>query len=789
MKERLEKYKAKRDFDVTPEPPPDSRPSSKRLSFGVQKHDARRLHYDLRLEHDGVMLSWAVPKGPSLDPAEKRLAVHVEDHPLDYIHFEGMIPKGEYGAGSIIVWDIGEWEPEKDVDEMMAKGEMKFKLHGQRLHGAWTLIRLNKDDKNWLLIKERDKFAVKGDADGLVTRSTGSILKPKTGDAPLDRRSFRPMLAQVASKVPLGNKWIHEVKFDGYRITAWKESGEVLLQSRNGLDWTYRFKDIARALQAMPEGTAIDGEIVIVRDDGGTDFGALQEWLKTGKGVKPIYCVFDLLQDKGENVTRLPLLDRKALLKVALKEFAGDKHQILYSEHMVGHGSDFFKAAAQAGLEGIMSKLADSGYLQSRSSSWVKSRCIKQDEFVVGGFTEPGGTRRGIGALLVGQYDEKGKLVYAGRVGTGFDEKTLDALRKTLDNLVVQERLLVDVDPLEAKGAIWVEPKLVAQIKYTEQTKQGRLRHPVFLGLREDKEAVQVKREPIAEVKLPVKVSSPDKVLFPDTGLTKGALAEYYAIVADRMLPFVKNRPLALLRCPEGIQNDCFVQKHSTQGMPDHILAEFDSEIGLIARDVKGLVTLVQFGMIEIHPWGSHLKTIDQPDFMVFDLDPDPEVGWPRVVQAAQVVAEFLKTMDFVPFVKTSGGKGLHVVVPIKKGPTWEEFKSFSRSVAETIDKLVPGHFVTTVSKAKRKNKILIDYLRNGRGATSVGVYSVRAREGAPVSVPVTWEQLPKLSSPAQFTVDNVRDWLPSEADDPWAGLEKSARSITEKAWKTVGGR
>lgn len=789
MKERLEKYNEKRDFTVTPEPPPVSKPSSKVLKFGVQKHDARRLHYDLRLEHAGAMLSWAVPKGPSLDPAEKRLAVHVEDHPLDYIYFEGIIPKGEYGAGTMVVWDIGEWEPEMDVDEMMAKGEMKFKLRGQRLQGAWTLIRLNKDEKNWLLIKERDKYAVKGDADGLVTRSTGSILKPKSLDPPLDRRAFRPQLAQVAPKVPLGNKWIHEVKFDGYRITAWNDGGEIVLQSRNGLDWTYRFKDIAKALKDMPEGTVLDGEIVIVKDTGATDFGALQEWLKTGKGTKPIYCVFDLLQDRGENITRLPLIDRKGLLKTALKEFAGDKHQILFSEHMVGHGNDFFKAAANAGLEGIMSKLADSPYIQSRSSSWLKSRCIKQDEFVVGGFTEPGGTRSGLGALLVGQYDDKGTLVYAGRVGTGFNEKTLDTLRRTLDQLVISERAMVDVDPVEAKGAIWVQPQLVAQVKYTEQTKQGRLRHPVFLGLREDKEAQHVKRAEPIEVKVPIKVSSPDKVLFPDTGLTKGALAEYYTIVADRMLPYVKDRPLALLRCPEGIQNECFVQKHSTQGMPDHILAEFDDEIGLIARDVKGLVTLVQFGMIEMHPWGSHLKTLDQPDLMVFDLDPDPSVEWPVVVQAAQVVGEFLKTMDFVPFVKTSGGKGLHVMVPIKKGPDWEEFKSFSRSVAETLDRMVPGHFVTTVSKAKRKNKILIDYLRNGRGATSVGVYSVRAREGAPVSVPVTWEQLPKLSSPAQFTVDNVRDWLPSESDDPWAAMPKSAKPITEKSWKEVGGR
>jgi len=785
---RLEKYQSKRRFDVTPEPPPSDRESGKRLLYGIQKHDATRLHYDLRLEHNGAMMSWAVPKGPSLDPGEKRLAVHVEDHPIEYMHFEGIIPKGEYGAGTVLVWDIGWWEPLGDIDTMMKEGAMKFKLHGDRLHGAWTLIRIKGDDKNWLFIKERDKHAIKGDADGVVGRSVTSVLSPKIESEPLDMKTFSPQLCETAEATPLGNRWVHEVKFDGYRITAWKHGDKVILLSRNRLDWTHRFKHIAAALSGLPEGTTLDGEIVIIDKNGVSDFGGLQDWLKTGRGFKPVYCVFDLPQEAGTNITGLPLLDRKSRLRNVLQALDDSaKTYILYSEHMVGGGDKFFRAASENGLEGVISKYGDAPYVQSRTRQWVKSKCLKQEEFVIGGYTPASYSRKGFGALLVGQFDGKGALVYSGKVGTGFNERTLKELGDQLEAVAVDTCPFESVDPLETKGGVWVRPELVAQVKFGERTKTGRLRHPVFLGLRQDKQATEVTREHRPIKPLSIKLSSPDKVLFPDIGLTKGALAEYYQQVGDEMLPFVKNRPLSAVRGPEGIQGDLFVQKHESPGMPPEVLAMVDDESSLAVEDVKGIVTLVQFGAIEIHPWGSKIKTLEQPDTMVFDLDPSPDVDWPVVVQAAEVVGEFLRSMKFVPFLKTSGGKGLHIVVPIKAGSaTWEEFKQFSKLAAEKIDRLVPGYFVTTISKSRRKHRILIDYLRNGRGATSVGPYSVRARTGAAVSNPISWDDLRGLPSPTYYSVLNLNDWFVEGEASPWHGFRKAEKPISAAAWGAV---
>jgi bifunctional non-homologous end joining protein LigD len=785
---RLDKYQSKRRFEVTPEPAPTERESGPRLLYGIQKHDATRLHYDLRLEHNGAMLSWAVPKGPSLDPAEKRLAVHVEDHPIEYMHFEGRIPKGEYGAGTVLVWDIGWWEPLRDVETMLREGEMKFKLHGERLQGAWTLIRIKGDEKNWLFIKEKDKYAIKGDADGVVGRCVTSVLSPKIDAEPLNIETFSPQLAETASSTPLGNRWVHEVKFDGYRITAWKIDDSVKLLSRNRLDWTHRFKHLAEALASLPDGTVLDGEVVVLDKNGISDFGALQQWLKTGKGLKPVYCVFDLLQESGMNITGLPLLDRKSRLRKVLEQLSAEARvYVLYSEHMVGGGDKFFRAANENGLEGVISKYGDSPYVQSRTRQWLKSKCIKQEEFVIGGFTRQKGSGKGLGALLVGQFGENGKLVYAGKVGTGFSEKTSAELQSRLEPIVVENSPFESVDPEDSSGAIWVTPELVAQIKFGERTKTNRLRHPVFLGLRSDKAARDVMLETVPLKPLSIKISNPDKVLFPDIGLTKGALAEYYQRVGEEMLPHIKGRPLSVVRSPDGIHVDQFFQKHESPGMPPEVLGQVDGESILKVENVQGILTLVQFGAIELHPWGSRCKSLEKPDTMVFDLDPSPDVDWPIVVQAAEVVGEFLRSMNFTPFLKTSGGKGLHVVVPIKAGSaTWEDFKRFAKLTAEKIDRLVPGFFVTTISKSRRKHRILIDYLRNGRGATSVAPFSVRARTGAPVSAPLAWSDLRHLPSATHFSVLNVAEWFVQGTANPWHEFRKAERSIGQAAWKAI---
>ncbi|MBS1722181.1 MAG: DNA ligase D [Armatimonadetes bacterium] len=779
MSDKLEKYKRKRDFSVTSEPEAHTRASKKQLVFCVQRHDATRLHYDLRLEHDGVLMSWAVPKGPSLDPAEKRLAVHVEDHPLDYATFEGRIPKGQYGAGEIFVWDIGTWEPEGDVDVMMKKGDFKFNLHGKRLHGKWVLVRM--DEKNWLLIKEKDKYVVAGDGEGLVERYTKSVLQDQGRPSQLRPKDFRPQLATVTERAPEGTDWLHEVKFDGYRILAWKRNGEVTLMSRNGLDWTPRFKKIAAAINArFEDGACVDGEVVVLSDDGTSDFGGLQNWLSDGKGQAPVFYLFDIVEHNGIDLTDVPLVERKARLEGLLE---GVEPPLFYSDHAVGNGPRLFKEACKAGLEGIVSKRADSRYLQTRTSQWLKSKCAAREEFVIGGFTEGKGSRSGFGALLVGQRDESGRLIYTGRVGSGFNETRLDRLALQLKALVRETSPFVDVPKEVVKEATWVEPRLVAEVKYAERTREGVLRHPVFTGLREDKSAEDVQPERVVAKKMPVKISSPEKLLFPDVGLTKSGLAEYYLAIGEAMLPTIEGRPLAVVRCPDGIEASQFVQKHPTPGMPDLIKAEFDGEVGMVVNNVEGILTLVQNGTVEFHPWGCKLAEIERPDVLVFDLDPAPDVEWSKVVESAKVLAEYVRSFDLVPFVKTTGGKGLHVVVPLVAGTVdWEGHKQFAKKVVENLNKLVPGHFVTIMTKSKRKGKIFLDYLRNGRGATAVGAYSVRARPGAPVSTPLTWEELEGVSGGGDRNVLNLREWMPRPGRDPWQGFESARREISKRA-------
>ncbi len=750
---RLKPYHDKRHFGKTSEPHGTENPEAGR-SYVVQEHHATNLHWDFRLEHKGVLLSWAVPKHPSLDPKVKRLAVHVEDHPVEYGGFEGQIPKGEYGGGTVKIWDKGTWSPYGDVDEMMRTGTMKFEVFGEKLKGDWALIQIKDDPKNWLLIKERDGYA-----------RIESLPSPE---------AFRPQLAEIGKAVPTGKNWIHEIKFDGYRIIAWSSNGEVRLFTRSGLDWTDRFKSIAKAIGTLHERSfVLDGEIVVLDEKGRSTFSGLQEWLKTGKGEKPIYYAFDLIAHMGDDITKLTTLERKEKLSKLIKSM--QLNLIQYSEHIATDGQVLLEHACALGLEGIISKRGDQPYHQFRSSDWIKSKCVLEDEFIVGGFTKPTGERIGLGALLVGEFDEAGNLNYCGKVGTGFSDATLNDLYKKLEAIQQSDSPFAKHETPLPRGATWVRPILIAQIKYGERTPTGALRHPVFLGLREDKEISEMKE-------LAVKLTSPERVIFPEHNITKKDLADYYARVSERMLPFIEERPLALVRCPEGIAKECFFQKHATAGMTPSMTRQTgkdDESVIAVANEFE-LLTLIQLGVIEIHPWGSRMGAVEAPDTLVFDLDPGPGVAWGTVIQAAQVMGELVRTFDLVPFVKTSGGKGFHVVVPIKaKSVSWDDHKTFAHNVSIALEKAVPKQFVTVMSKAKRNNRIFLDYLRNGRGSTSVAPYSVRTKPGAPVSLPIAWDRIQIVASGEDFSVLNCSDWI--KEPDPWKDFYSSAKPVSAK--------
>ena len=778
MKSKLATYQTKRRFAETPEPR-ESPPSESSRLYVIQKHDASHLHYDFRLEHDGVLLSWAVPKEPSYDRKVKRLAVHVEDHPVSYGSFSGMIPKGNYGAGTVEIWDTGTWEPLEDVDSMLKEGVIKFKLFGSRLKGRWALIRLHDQEKNWLLIKEKDE-SEPGQPEPF--HSIGN-----------EWESFHPQLATLRDTVPSGKEWIHEVKYDGYRVTAWTSSDSVRLVTRGNQDWTHRFKPLAEVIKdSIPEGFLLDGEIVVFNSKGISDFGGLQRWLRDRKGSKPVYVMFDILHIQGKDISNQPLKQRKEALRVLFQGLGKEAQQwIRYSDHFEEKGEALFDIACKSGLEGIISKDGRSPYSQSRTSTWIKTKCIQEEEFVIGGYTKPGGERNGFGALLVGQKNELGKLQYCGKVGTGFDDKDLSSLLAEMKKHEVKAppfTQFVEAPPKDI--AAWVKPTMVCQIRFTERTETGMLRHPVFLGLREDKGVAEVTAE-FPMKKLFVNITHPERILFPSVGITKAGLAQYYELVADRMMPYMDNRPISVVRCPEGPEKGCFFQKHIGPGMPDSL------EISVVGEDQpllaitspSDLLSFVQFGAIEFHAWGSTFKAIEKPDVMIFDLDPGDGVPWKKVLEASEVVAEFLRSLDLVPFAKVSGGKGVHVVVPVKPGSLdWKEFKEFAHSVAKTLDNLVPGQFVTVASKAKRDEKIYIDYLRNGRGATAIVPYSVRSNDVASVSVPLSWEDLRKVESPKEFRVSNVAEWLKPESEDPWEDLFSSARNITKATLKKLAG-
>lgn len=795
-------YNAKRDFALTAEPAGTLAPGHGN-SFMVQKHDASRLHWDFRLEIDGVLKSWAVTRGPSLDPNEKRLAVRTEDHPLSYATFEGTIPKGQYGGGTVMLWDRGTWSPIKGKSAKdLEKGHLHFVLDGERMKGEWLLIRLKPRGKekgeNWLLRKIDDAEA--GGTDTLVETALTSVATgrtmieiaegkkphasprrrpgpargkapPKSASGPGLRRgdgkfpAFRDFqLATLVDSVPTGSRWLHEVKYDGYRVLVAIAGPKVKIYSRSGLDWTDKFPGIAEAAATLNLGSAlIDGEAVAFKA-GKPSFSALQDAIANG-GDMTLFA-FDLLELDGEDIAALPNIQRKERLRPLID---GADARLQFAEHILGSGEQLFETMCREGYEGIVSKLADAPYRGQRSKNWLKVKCIRRQEFVIVGWT-PSDKSRGFRALLLGLNGPDG-FTYAGKVGTGFDTDTMLDLSAKLAKLEV-DKPTVEAPRAAVRGAHWVKPTLVAEIAFAETTPDGVLRHSSFLGLRDDKDAKHVVAEkpvPVETGSAPevhVKVSNRDRLIFPDSDVTKGDLADYYALVAPAMLPWAAHRPISLVRCPQGRAKRCFFQKHDAGTFGDYVhqvpIREKDgsTEDYLYIEDADGLVMCVQMGTIEFHGWGSSVATLEQPDRMVFDLDPDEELGFDVVKKAAEDIKNQLAEIGLVSFAMLSGGKGVHVVVPLKPQAEWPAVKDFAERFARALAEAEPERYVANMSKAKRKGRIFLDYLRNQRGSTAVLPYVARARSGAPVAAPVTWAELRDIDSAHRWGVRDAAELL-----------------------------
>jgi bifunctional non-homologous end joining protein LigD len=910
----LEIYRKKRKFGVTAEP---RGRKSRRVGnrYVIQKHAARRLHYDLRLELDGVMKSWAVTRGPSLDPGEKRLAVHVEDHPIEYNSFEGTIPQGEYGGGTVMIWDRGRWVPEGDPHKGYAKGHLDFVLEGEKLHGRWHLVRMRGRDRdrheNWLLIKGRDDEARSGRQGDILEEEPLSVTSGRSMDEiaagkgkkrvwhsnrkaaqnaadarPQSQRKFRaelqaqsrsrskpsaeprlsgkpaakskdvksnarakgrstakaaisvavrrsaeparsnrahgklpdfmpPSLATLHSVPPNGAEWIHEIKFDGYRIEARLDRGKVRLLTRKELDWTHRFERIAKAVAALPAETALlDGELVVENENGVSSFSLLQTDLKDGRGDRFVYWVFDLLHLDGCDLTNEPLTVRKAALRKLLQ---GQPRSgpIRYAEDFAERGSVIFEHARELGLEGIVSKLRDAPYRSGRSGNFIKTKCHNEQEFVVAGFTPSAAMPNAVGALTVA-FHENGKLRYAGRVGTGYTHKTAQDLWRRLNALRV-DRAPVDLPKDERrKNVIWVKPAVVVEAEFRGITHDGLLRQASYKGLREDKPASEVVREtPVEEASAnarakhksadrkrlqrkskqsapsaraggsasveigEVHLTHPDRVYWADVGVTKEDLAAYYVDAWKLMAPHLVDRPLAIVRCPHGITGECFFQKHIASNIKESSLrhgVESKEHDVIAVEKLSDLIELAQLGALEIHVRGSRMGRLEVCDRIVFDLDPGESVGWKDIVAAAQETRDRLKALKLKSFVKLSGGKGIHVVLPVA-GADWDSTKRFAARLAAAMTADSPQRYLAKMTKSLRRGKIFIDYFRNSREATSVAVYSTRARAGAPISMPLSWEALARATAGNQFTLLN---WKKHSKTDPWAEIGKVRQKLPE---------
>jgi bifunctional non-homologous end joining protein LigD len=876
----LGEYGRKRDFDRTAEPKPEPPPSPPRRvgkakrarqdagghgadaplptlhtedregaagAFVVQKHAARRLHYDLRLELDGVLKSWAVTRGPSLTLGEKRLAVHTEDHPIEYLNFEGNIPKGEYGGGSMIVWDQGRWVPEGDPHKALTKGHLAFRLDGARLKGNWHLVRMRprrgEKTEPWLLIKSDDAFARQAGDPEITDEEVTSHLSGRTneelaaaGDLRVDHVAraaaargrkrilpdagkvagarkgllptfLEPSLASPCDKPPSGPKWIHEIKHDGYRIQARMNGRETRLFTRKALDWTARFRSIADALAGLGLGSAlIDGEIVVEDENGISSLNNLQADLKAGRRDRFRYYVFDLLYCEGYDLTKATLVDRKRLLQDIVAGLAASS-PIRFSEHLEADGPTMLEHSCRMGLEGIISKRRDLPYRPGRGEHWFKAKCQQSQEFVILGYVASTAASRTVGALALGYYAD-GQWVYAGRVGTGWSADLAASLYAELDKIKTTKPALRNALPAGAdKGLVWTEPRLVCAVEYRDWTHDGLIRQSSFKGLREDKPVQEISLEsPLptlpwdrgrhartqktrerpqesegrGRTKMPnqsdpdgIKLTHPERILWPESGITKQGLADYYADIADWILPHIAGRVLSLLRCPSGTGAKCFFAKHPWSGL-SRVVQRVDvgeAEPMLALDSLEGLMSLVQAGVVEIHPWGSRADHLDRPDRLIFDLDPGEDVPWSAVITAARAVRGRLESRGLKSFVKTSGGKGLHVVVPVEPSAGWAEAKSFTAAIAEAMAADQPDRYVATVAKRARRGRVYIDYLRNDPGSTAVAAYSPRSSPQAAVSTPLEWDELSEGLRSDHFTVGNVRNRLAFLKRDPWQGF------------------
>lgn len=816
MAEKLKEYKAKRDFAKTLEPEgniekeerevPQENFEEEGLRFVVQHHLARREHYDLRLEWDGVLLSWAVPKGPSYNTRDKRLAVQVEDHPLDYRNFEGTIPKGEYGGGVVMLWDEGFWEPYCDVDEGLREGMLKFTLKGKRLKGKWALVRMKRrpgeKQDNWLFLKEKDEYV---QADTGTSQYTTSIRTGRTMEEinqgigeKFTQNPFQStgvQLAKLVNTIPQGNDWLYEMKYDGYRIVGYIEGNRARLITRNGYDFTERFRDVADSLVDWAKGRAmvLDGEMVVTDPTGKTDFQALQSYLKNPQGKNLTYIIFDLLALDGEDLREKPLIERKEILEDLMRDCPPN---IYYSRHVIGKGKESFAVACEAGMEGIIGKKVNSLYRGTRNDDWIKLKCDKREEFVIGGYTLSDKRSSGVSSLLLGVYDGE-NLVYVGRAGTGFTEKVRQDLEEKFKRIKKMEPPFQSPPKARADEKItWLEPKYVAEIKYAEWTEEEQLRQASFKGLRVDKDPREVKREGLGQViqersrTMPgksnqiiiegIKISSPDKVIFEEPKVTKLDVIRYYERVAERMLPYVSQRILSIVRCPKGVEEACFYKKHpgpsSKEVVPIPITnSEGETEEYFYIENIKGLIAEAQMGTLEFHIWGSRVEDLEKPDLMVFDLDPDEGMELERVRQGVRDLKSILEELSLKSYLKTSGGKGYHVVVPLLPSVSWEVFNEFAKGVAQVMEQKWPDRYTSNVRKAKRANKIFIDWIRNGRGATSVAPYSLRARKGALVSMPITWDE---LNTVAPDGIDMAEAIRRVAGPDPWEDFFRSMQRL-----------
>jgi bifunctional non-homologous end joining protein LigD len=807
----LKDYKEKRDFARTAEPEP-KRGRGKGRQFVVQKHDARRLHYDLRLELGGTLKSWAVTRGPSLIAGEKRLAVRTEDHPMQYLDFEGNIPKGEYGGGAMIVWDRGRWDSAFDPERGLKKGHLDITLDGRRLKGRWHLVRMRprpgEKKEQWLLIKADDAFARQVGEPDITEQETTSWLSGRTTEqlaaegelrrdhagrakvigarknAVPDPKTVRgarkgilpaflePSLPQQTDKAPSGPKWVHEIKYDGYRIQARIEGRNVRLLTRTGLDWTSRFPTIAAALKDLGLSSALlDGEIVVEDSAGIPSFSLLQADLSASRTDRFRYFLFDLLYCEGFDLTQATLSDRKALLQQI-----GLPAPLRFSEHLAQDGPVMFEHACRLGLEGIVSKRVDLPYRPGRGEHWRKTKSVLRQEFVILGYVPSTVVPGSVGALLLGYLDGR-ELRYAGRVGTGYSSDQARSLRKDLDKIAAAKPKLANSLPAGAeKGVRWAAPRLVCEVEYRAWTADRLIRQAAFKGLREDRPADEIVLETQPEKSKPdrapvrLRLTHPDRILWPDEGVTKEGLAEFYTDIADWILPHLRGRVLSLVRCPSGVAEKCFFAKHAWHGL-SHAVRRVDvgeKEKMLTLDDLSGLIDLVQAGVVEIHPWGSTAAHLEKPDRLTFDLDPGEDVPWSAVIEAAFAVRARLEDFGLASFVKTSGGKGLHVLLPVEPGASWDDAKRFTQSIAEAMAKAQPERYVATMAKTARRGRIFIDYLRNGRGQTAVAAYSTRALPFASVSTPLAWDELSEGVRPDHFKIGNIRQRLDVLKEEPW---------------------